>query len=669
MGAKVRLPLVLEPEGVVGGLAREVEEAPIPHALWYVAKGEEDGLSYRFPIGALEGASHLTADLLVDGNRLVVFSLRLQEGEDGRTFMLMFAALTQCQARLRMPLEAVNQNRWRYEREGALLKPMCGGDRVDLSKVDRMTITVLRKSAQPARFCLTAVTATAEEPPVLTEPVLPRGPLLDELGQSTLHEWPAKSRSAEEVTARLRGQLGEASAQKLPEAFSKWGGYTKVRFDGTGFFRTHHDGRRWWLVDPEGYAFWSAGVDCVGVNTEAACWGLETALAWIPEREGEYAEMHEGRGHEWPVMNYLKANLIRAFGSDWRGKWGEIALGMARRFGFNTVGNWSEWQIAREAGFPYVRPLDFWRGETPRVFRDFPDVFHSDFEGEAAEFAKQLEETRDDPALIGYFLMNEPTWGFASEAPAVGMLYTSAGCECRKALAEFLRERHGSDAALSTVWGMEVTLKQVAEGEWQQPLTEAARADLEAFSTVMVDRLFGTLTRACREVDGNHLNLGARYYTAPPAWALEGMKHFDVFSVNCYRERVRPEFQQVSEAVERPVLVGEWHFGALDVGLPASGIGHVRDQEARGKAYRIYLEDAAAKPWCVGVHWFTLYDQSALGRFDGENYNIGFLDVCNREYEELAKAARASHERMYEVASGEADPYADAPEYLPLLFM
>jgi hypothetical protein len=59
----------------------------------------------------------------------------------------------------------------------------------------------------------------------------------------------------------------------------------------------------------------------------------------------------------------------------------------------------------------------------------------------------------------------------------------------------------------------------------------------------------------------------------------------------------------------------------------------------------------------------------ALGRFDGENYNIGFLDVCNRPYEALGLAARASHERLYKVASGAEKPYSDAPKYLPKLFM
>jgi len=185
-----------------------------------------------------------------------------------------------------------------------------------------------------------------------------------------------------------------------------------------------------------------------------------------------------------------------------------------------------------------------------------------------------------------------------------------------------------------------------------------------------VDRYFGTLSKACRDVDPNHLNLGIRYYTVPPYWALKGMRHFDVFSMNCYKKRLPAgEMEMISSLLDMPILIGEWHFGALDAGLPASGIGHVSSQEERGKAYRVYVEDAAAKPWCVGTHYFILYDQSAVGRFDGENYNIGFLDVCNQPYEPLCTAARLTHERLYQIASGSLQPYADEPHYLPLIFM
>jgi hypothetical protein len=249
-------------------------------------------------------------------------------------------------------------------------------------------------------------------------------------------------------------------------------------------------------------------------------------------------------------------------------------------------------------------------------------------------------------------------------------LFNTPVCHSRTALAEFLRQRYADDAGLSAAWGGAATLAGAAEGAWTAPLNVQAQQDLVDFSGVMVEKFFNGLTGACRQVDPNHLNLGIRYYTVPPAWALAGMRTFDVFSMNCYRKRLpEGEMAQISALLNLPILVGEWHFGALDAGLPASGIGHVPDQAARGKAYRVYVEDAAAKPWCVGVHFFTLYDESAIGRFDGENYNIGFLDVCNRPYEALCRAARATHRRMYRVAAGESQPYDQEPEYLPMLFL
>ena len=665
----IEFPMELQIDRLLGSLVRQKDEPTIPGAPWYVAHDVGDGLSFRFPVGALAGANYVTADTMVDGNHLGVFLLTLQEGEDGPAFGLIYSALNQCSARIRMPLEAVDQNRWRYDREGAWLKPMCTGKRVDLRRVDRLTITVLRKSDRPVRWCITPLVAMVEPPELLSELILPQGPLIDELGQSTLHEWPNKSRSADEVTARLREQSAAAPEQRWPEEFSRWGGWTGKRFEATGFFRTHHDGRRWWLVDPEGYAFWSAGMDCVRVDTNAAYKGLDAALAWMPDREGDYGAIYTGG--PVPTINYLAANMIRAFGPQaWYGEWAAIALAELRRMGFNTVANWSDWQIARDAGFPYVRPLRLDWSHTPFVYRDFPDVFAPGFEQDVAAYAGQLADTVDDPAFIGYFLMNEPTWGFAGETPAAGMLHTTPSCATRQVLAAFLRDRYGSQPAFAEAWGEGLTFDQVAEGTWAQPLTAAAQADLAGFSEVMVERFFRCLSEACKAVDPNHLNMGVRYYTVPPDWALAGMRTFDVFSMNCYRERVpAEEMEQVHDLLHMPVLVGEWHFGALDVGLPASGIGHVRDQAARGQAFRFYTEDAAAKPWCVGVHYFTLYDESVLGRFDGENWNIGFVDVCNRPYAPLADAARATHEALYPVALGDRTPYDDPPEYLPKLFL
>ena len=180
----------------------------IPGAPWYEAQVAKDGLTYEFPAGALAGAKFLTADILADGPDLAVFELVLQEGESGPAFTLAYAALPQAEARMRMRGEAVTQNRWQFQREGAWLKPMAGGARVDLARVDRMQVRILRKGDAPVRWCQTAITATVEEPPRLVTPHLPKGPLLDAFGQS------ADSAMAGEDTRRARAATAPEGAAR-----------------------------------------------------------------------------------------------------------------------------------------------------------------------------------------------------------------------------------------------------------------------------------------------------------------------------------------------------------------------------------------------------------------------------------------------------------------------
>jgi len=653
-----------------GKLRQEAGETPVPGARWFTAEAVGDGISFEFPAGALAKVKCLTSDMLLDGNALAVFQITMREGAQGRAFRFSFGALNQCGFRVRLDLAMVDQSRWMADREGAFLKPLASGDRVDLAQVDRMTLTVSRKGPRPVRWCMTEWAALPAMASKLADPVLPKGPLLDEFGQSTLLEWPGKTRSSEELVRRLGGQCEDAQKQSWPAGFSRWGGWKAKKLgEGAGWFRTRKDGGRWWLVDPDGYAFWSAGLDCVRVDTDARVDGIEAALKWMPEAP-QYADALSTRGNGRSV-NFLAANLVRALGRDgWREKWAQIALAEMKRLRFNTVGNWSEWEHASKARFPYVRPMSFRGARSGMVYRDFPDVFHAGFERDCEDYAGQLKTTVSDPALVGYFLMNEPTWAFSSELPAAGMLYNTENCATREELAKFLRRKYDGEAALAAAWKSPASFDQVARGKWKGILPAEATADLRDFSLAMVERYFQTISRACKQADPNHLNLGMRWAGVPKDWAVPGMKAFDVFSLNCYQEKLpAATAEKIEGLLKMPVMVGEWHFGALDAGLPASGIGHLKNQAERAKAYRVYLEDAAADPYCVGVHWFTMYDESALGRSDGENYNIGFLDVCNRAYDELGRAAMASHERMYEVAAGAAKPFHEALEYLPKLYL
>ena len=362
---------------------------------------------------------------------------------------------------------------------------------MDLKKVDRVTLTI-QASLRPVRWCMTPVAITSDDVQRMDKPVLPKGKLLDELGQSALRTWPAKTKSVGELKDRLQGQLARSVKQTWPDNFSRWGGWKAKKLgEGTGFFRVQKAEGRWWLADPEGYAFWSNGPDCVRVDTDARYDGLETALAWMPDRNGEFKDMYGARiggGAGRQSINYLAGKMIRAFGPNgWRDKWAAIAISELKRLRFNTIANWSEWEFGQKAKFPYVRPMSFRASRSGMVYRDFPDVFHPQFNTDADEYASQLSTSAKDPAFIGYFLMNEPMWGFSSELPAVGMLYNTAECATRRELAAFLRARHEGDAALARAWKMPATFDAVAKGKWQGVFTPEALADLRAFSTKLVD--------------------------------------------------------------------------------------------------------------------------------------------------------------------------------------
>jgi hypothetical protein len=109
---------------------------------------------------------------------------------------------------------------------------------------------------------------------------------------------------------------------------------------------------------------------------------------------------------------------------------------------------------------------------------------------------------------------------------------------------------------------------------------------------------------------------------------------------------------KLSKITNKPVIIGEFHFGALDRGLDATGIRGVENQRERGIAYRRYMHRAASHPMCLGAHYFILYDQAYLGRFDGENYQIGIMDVCSRPYEEFLEGIIKANSEIYKVADG-----------------
>ena len=70
---------------------------------------------------------------------------------------------------------------------------------------------------------------------------------------------------------------------------------------------------------------------------------------------------------------------------------------------------------------------------------------------------------------------------------------------------------------------------------------------------------------------------------------------------------------------------------------------------------------------CLGAHYFILYDQPYLGRFDGENYQIGVLDVCSQPYTEFLDGIIRTHGELYEVADGTMAPTEEIAKEIPAI--
>lgn len=572
--------------------------------------------------------------------------------------------------RLALPATALNAETLFLERTPGKLKTVVFGTKIDVEEIAAFALS-LRPHHETQRIRLRTLRVEDARPTF----AVPEMTIVDALGQWAQREWPGKTPDEETLVAELRHEAAKPAPEFDPaaaQAGTAAGTTTAAteartpRFAGSGYFRTEHDGSRWWLVTPEGYPFYSLGLDVVNPYAPGRMDGLRSLFAWIPEQDGPYAAAlrQDSRHGNWPgeYIDFYLLNLLRAFGDDWWPKWRELTKRRILEWGFNTVGNWADRSFTREAELPYVLPLRGFPQTSERVFRDFPDVFADEYATAAEKFAAQLSEFEGDRNLIGYFLRNEPQWAFVDDLnPAEMLLEKPTRFASKDVLIQFLSERYGGDVRkLNEAWRLGGAEALSGFEELHRPLrsaasrSERAAEDLERFSRRMIDRYVSIPSEACKRVDPHHLNLGMRWAWIGQDALYEGSQHFDVFSINSYSDDPSDQIRTVGKRSGRPVMIGEFHHGGLDRGLPGNGIRGVRSQEERARAYRHYVQCAAEEPHSVGVHYFTLGDQPLLGRFDGENYQIGIVDVCHRPYREFAEEVTRTNHHIPAMLRGEA---------------
>ena len=70
--------------------------------------------------------------------------------------------------------------------------------------------------------------------------------------------------------------------------------------------------------------------------------------------------------------------------------------------------------------------------------------------------------------------------------------------------------------------------------------------------------------------------------------------------------------------------------------------------------YREYMRSVIDNPYFVGAHWFQYIDSPVTGRaWDGENYNVGIVDITDTPYEPLVQAMKDINIELYDRRYGD----------------
>jgi hypothetical protein len=451
-------------------------------------------------------------------------------------------------------------------------------------------------------------------------------PLVDEFGQWIPAEWPGKAKSLDDLKKSWHEE--DLALKAGNPSVSKYGGYTGNKVKATGFFRIEQVDGKWWFVDPEGYLFFSTGTTGIGPRSEfSRVKGREYIFAALPPSEDLFSStpqiVQTANKSTGSTYSFYTWNLFRRFGTGWYQKWIDFTIRRMDNWGLNTIANWSDVGLGDSHRKAYVATLRGWGVETGLM--GMPDVYAPDYAGIVDKAAdQQCTPRKDDPFLLGYFIGNEPPWP-NRELELVNVILTGEATPMQAELKKYL-----------------------AQGDTPE------RRKTFVYNTYSL--FISTINAAIKKHDPNHLNLGLRFGGSAPEEIVKASKGFDVFSFNNYGYSVNPaSIKRIYDLTGLPMIIGEFHFGVPCRGL-APGLAQTINQEERGVAYRYYVENAAANPAIIGTHWFQWIDQPSTGRNDGENYNIGFVDVTDRPYTELINAAKQTHKRIPDIHAGKIQP-------------
>lgn len=397
-------------------------------------------------------------------------------------------------------------------------------------------------------------------------------------------------------------------------------GYWRVRQDKDGY---------WTFVDPRGNDVYLRGV-------EQVVWRGHST------RDGKKPPYRR-----WNETHY-----------ETKSEWAEETVGRLKKWGFNTLGSWSDPSL-RGRGMGYFVHVGFAmpcfadgeKGDGDLMIkrkrgRYFPNVFSPAWERHCRKLARArlILSVLGDADLVGIYLDGELPWWGENGNPdrAVNLcdviMAQGEGHSARKALEEFAARRPGG-------------------------LTREAKLE---FMKIIAERYYKTTTDAVRAVARNHLIVGSMFAGLNgfgPYSTLEACaKYCDVVSIDIYpsvdldrgviftkgtdhadnagdaqQVELFSELDRLSRKIGKPFHVTEWSFPAVEKGgfEGTSGGGQrLRTQNERALASQMFIEMMNASPSICGYNYFMWTDtQRTL--VASQDCQYGLVNERGEPYREL----------------------------------
>lgn len=454
----------------------------------------------------------------------------------------------------------------------------------------------------------------------------------------------------------LSAQWSAKAAEHVSD-FDRFGGWTARRFGATGFFRTEHDGRRWWLVTPEGHAFLSFGINHL------------------------YPDLFRQKfNHEAWTKNLGGADLSN---------WSQFApalrkwfLATCRDYGFNTVGVHNALQIVNQPqpALPYMRPIRFvdiphWKMDVTDA--SFRDVFSQEFARHCDALAREAA-VPGDPFLIGYSMTDCP---LLTEEDCRERTDVIGGARRRSRIGWPRRLRNlGASAAGKHAWVR--TMQEIYRGvianfnatyatsfdsfdalaaasNWR-PDTDRSNGnetrDNIEFLKRVVEKYYQVTRDAIRRYDRNHLffgdKLNANTDSIDTVLRITS-RYTDVVMYQMYAryEVQQPGLDRWSKIANKPFVNGDSAFTMIAPHMPRP-YGPVADSlEQRTEWTDEFFRRSFARPEFVGWHYCGLIDATQQVARKQARQHSGLMTAFGQPYPILQQVIRRCVDDMYQLAS------------------